>query len=97
MLSRNIRNKELSDIEETQREDRTKETGDAIDNTLIKYFFPEEKNEKKNVTKEKKLAPVKLEKMFKKPIKLRNALKQCYWERNLQVLFFILRIYLDLM
>ncbi len=30
----------------------------------------------------KKIQLEKFEKMFRKPIKLRNALKQCYWDRQ---------------
>jgi hypothetical protein len=30
----------------------------------------------------KKIQTEKFEKMFRKPIKLRNALKQCYWDRQ---------------
>lgn len=75
-------NYELSAIEETQGDERTK----LGDNTLMKYFFPDEQQKSKVMQKEeKKLTPEKLEKMFRKPIKLRNALKQCYWDRSVQV------------
>jgi hypothetical protein len=94
-------NFELSEIEETRREDRTEKTGENADNTLMKYFFPEDnsrleigtKNLKssrsdikqqapQNIPHTPKVTPEKLEKMFKKPVKLRNALKQCYWDRQ---------------
>jgi hypothetical protein len=35
-----------------------------------------------NIPNSNKILPEKLEKMFRKPIKLRNALKQCYWDRQ---------------
>ena len=105
-------NYDLSEIEETRGEDRTKETNENGDNTLMKYFFPEDiegskvvsinhakdNKEKKNIPCEGR--PEKVEKMFRKPLKLRNALKQCYWDRqpitcSVQVLLLILRMYLD--
>jgi hypothetical protein len=71
-----------------------------VDNTLTKYFFPE--NEKSNKQREitrtnenKIISLEKMEKMFKKVIKLRNALKQSYWDRSSvlnKVFLFILRI-----
>ena len=34
-------NFDLSEIEETRNDDKSKETGENIDNTLLKYFSPE--------------------------------------------------------
>ncbi len=39
-------------------------------------------NQNYNQIQDKKITPEKIEKMFKKAIKLRNSLKQCYWERQ---------------
>lgn len=64
------------------------------ENTLVKYFFPEgEKRSEKNDKKMKKsISFEKVENYFKKPLKLRNALKQCYWDRTNIVFKYILRI-----
>ena len=56
------------------------------DNTLMKYFF-EEKNNKS--IEEAQINFEKIEKFFKKPIKLRNALEKCYWDRQKMVFFFL--------
>jgi len=58
-----------------------------LDNTLMKYFFTEDNKNTlttiKTSNNDKIISAEKLEKVFKKPIRLRNALKQCYWERNI--------------
>jgi hypothetical protein len=86
MFARN--NHELTQIEETIREEKTKAEG--MDNTLIKYFFSEDVRATMTTinNEEKKITPEKLSKLFNKNIRLRNALKQCYWDRsttNMQV------------
>jgi hypothetical protein len=74
---------DLFKIDETVGEDKT---GNNTDNTLIRYFFPEElSSTTKNQSSKleiNKISEVKIEKSLRKPIKLRNALKQCYWDRN---------------
>ena len=69
---------------------------DNADCTLMKYFTPEDNQEKdsrdklitcdhmneKYNTSRKLLSEQKIEKFFNKQIKLRNALKQCYWDRQ---------------
>jgi hypothetical protein len=59
---------------------------DQTDTTLMKYFLPEEINNTKQTKLDKprpeKLPPEKILKFFSKSIKLRNALKQCYWDRT---------------
>jgi len=73
---------DLYQIDETRREDKT---GENTENTLIRYFFPED-NKIVNRTgnfKETfyKITPEKIAKTIRKSIRLRNALKQCYWDR----------------
>jgi hypothetical protein len=59
---------------------------DQTDTTLMKYFLPEEINSTKQFFSKKpgaeKLPPEKIKKFFSKSIKLKNALKQCYWDRT---------------
>jgi len=74
---------DLFEINETKAEDKT---GDQTDNTLIRYFFPED-NKTGNKTQNSldqfnKITAEIIEKSLRKPIKLRNALKHCYWDRN---------------
>ena len=71
-----------------------KQRGDQTDTTLMKYFFPEENMnrpiQEHNIrqgtpTTQKtfeKMNPEKIQNFFRKPFKLRNALKQCYWDRQ---------------
>ena len=86
---------ELTRIDERRSEERTKDgveikmdlTSDNHDNTLNKYFFAEESSRKNNIPKKSnlhspKITPEMVDKLLRKPIKLRNALKQCYWERS---------------
>ncbi len=87
-------NYELSDIEETRGEDRTNKTNENCDNTLMRYFLPEENTRIENdfrrppsfkmSTIDESLASRagKVEKMFKKLLKLHNALKKCFWDRQ---------------
>ena len=89
--------KDFSQIEVNLEYDRS--NVDNMDNTLMKYFLPEdnliakEEKEIKNKmktgehnnlydTSRKLLSEQKIEKFFGKQIKLRNALKQCYWDRQ---------------
>lgn len=98
-------NYDLFTIDETRGEDKT---GENTDNTLMKYFMPDDTNSNSNMISMRKdknevisgtgvsssntitktdnsnnLSIEKIEKAFKKPIKLRNALKQCYWDRQI--------------
>jgi hypothetical protein len=61
-------------------------TDEKMDNTLIKYFFTDEKTERKVQENKQanngKITIEKIQKFYRKSIKLRNALKQCYWERQ---------------
>jgi len=74
---------DLFKIDETVREDKT---GSNTDNTLLRYFFPEDLNSVTKTLSSKleinRMSEEKIEKSLRKPIKLRNALKQCYWDRN---------------
>jgi hypothetical protein len=74
---------DLFQIDETKREDKT---GEMTDNTLIRYFFPEDNRQgnKQGSALENfyKISAEKIASSLKKPIKLRNALKQCYWDRH---------------
>jgi hypothetical protein len=75
---------ELEEIRETFLDDKTKEEGD----TLMKYMFLDEtkllalNNNDNNITIEK------IERMFKKPIRLRNTKKVSYWDRHALVNIF---------
>lgn len=62
---------------------------DDKDNTLMKYFF-EEKNKSEILDEQINLE--KIEFFYKKPIKLRNTLEKCYWDRQRMVFFLILSI-----
>lgn len=57
------------------------------DNTLMKYFF-EEKNNKSEILEEQ-INLEKIEFFYKRPIKLRNTLEKCYWDRQIMVLLLI--------
>jgi hypothetical protein len=74
---------DLFQIDETRGEDKT---GENTDNTLTRYFFPDDNklaNRKQNLNVTfYKITPEKIEKSLRKPIKLRNSLKQCYWDRH---------------
>ncbi len=56
------------------------------DNTLNKYFFEEkEKINNRSEIQEEKINLEKIELFYKKPIKLRNTLEKCYWDRQRMV------------
>jgi len=75
----------------TKTDDETHRKIDEKDNTLMKYFI-EEKINSTQAEKQKELSFEKIETFYKKPIKLRNTLKKCYWDRQSIVIFNILRI-----
>lgn len=74
---------DLFQIDETRGEDKT---GENTENTLTRYFFPDDNKPRKgsqnNYTKLIKITQEKIGKSFRKPIRLRNSLKQCYWDRS---------------
>ena len=74
----NKRKYDLEEICEAINEDKTKESED----TLMKYFFAEDTRISKNKQSKSIITMEKIEKMFKKPIRLRNAVKQTYWDRH---------------
>lgn len=68
------------------------ETKEGDDNTLMKYFFADETKIIDKSNSHTRIDYEIIEKMFKKPLKLRNSLKQCYWDRQNIVYFLKLRI-----
>ena len=81
-------------LNDKRNEKKTEEIQRKIDekeNTLIKYFI-EEKINNTHAEKENEISFEKIQSFYKKPIKLRNTLKKCYWDRQSIVIFIILRI-----
>lgn len=70
------------------------------DNTFTKYFIPEKEHVKREINQDhlntNEIPFEKIERYFKKNLKLRNTLKQCYWDRQSltspKVFLIILRI-----
>jgi len=59
---------------------------DDKDNTLNKYFFEEKIIiDNRSEIQEEKINLEKIELFYKKPIKLRNTLEKCYWDRQRMV------------
>lgn len=72
----------LNDLGNDTKTDETQRRIDDKDNTLMKYFI-EEKNKSSNFLEKSNIIPLeKIESFLKKPIKLRNTLKKCYWDRQ---------------
>lgn len=84
-------NQIFNDIRSEQKADDLHKRIEEKDNTLNKYFI-EEKNNNTQAEKENEISLEKIESFYKKPIKLRNTLKKCYWDRQSIVIFNILRI-----
>lgn len=84
-------NQIFNDIGNDGKTEETQRKIDEKDNTLMKYFI-EEKVNSTQAEKENELSFEKIETFYKKPIKLRNTLKKCYWDRQSIVIFIILRI-----
>ncbi len=80
-----------NEIGNESKTDETQKKIDDKDNTLMKYFIEEKMNNTKN-DKINQISFDKIELFYKKPIKLRNTLKKCYWDRQSIVIFIILRI-----
>ena len=74
----NKRKYDLEEICEAIHDDKTKEGED----TLMKYFFAEDTRISKIKQNKSIVSIEKIEKMFNKPIRLRNAVKQTYWDRH---------------
>ena len=81
----------LNEIGNDTKTDDTVRKMDEKDNTLMKYFIEEKINSTQN-EKENQTTFDKIELFYKKPIKLRNTLRKCYWDRQGIVSFIILRI-----
>lgn len=94
----------LYQINETTKEQLHNESSQA-DNTLIKYFFTEDKPTESNpkprpdqntnskrfpsnpsplIPDNKQITPEQIDRLFRKPIKLKNAIKEreCFWDRE---------------
>lgn len=84
-------NQILNDKRNEKKTEEIERKIDEKDNTLIKYFI-EEKINNTQAEKENEISFEKIESFYKKPIKLRNTLKKCYWDRQSIVIFIILRI-----
>lgn len=69
----------LKEIGNDTKVDETRRLEDK-ENTLMKYFIEEKNN--KTEEKENQITIEKIEFFFKRPIKLRNTLKKCYWDRQ---------------
>lgn len=84
-------NQRFNDIRNEPKKEDTQMKIEDKDNTLMKYFI-EEKINNTQAEKQSELSFEKIESFYKKPIKLRNSLKKCYWDRQGIVIFNILRI-----
>jgi hypothetical protein len=69
---------ELEEIRETFLEDKTREEG----NTLMKYVFLDETKLMALHNNDNYITIEKIERTFKKPIRLRNTKKASYWDRH---------------
>jgi len=79
------------DYERIQKSDEIQRKIEEKENTLMKYFIEEKINDSQ-AEKQSQLSLDKIELFYKMPIKLRNTLKKCYWDRQGIVIFIILRI-----
>ena len=73
----------LNDLGNDTKADESQRRIDDKDNTLIKYFIEEKINKSSNILEKSNIISLeKIESFLKKPIKLRNSLKKCYWDRQ---------------
>lgn len=84
-------NQLVQDFERIHNADEIQRNIEEKENTLMKYFIEEKINDSQ-AEKHSQLSFDKIDLFYKMPIKLRNTLKKCYWDRQGIVIFIILRI-----